>query len=99
MPGLFLYEGSLVSDDILKIVLQTNKCSQCIYRCINISNDVPNSFLKWKTLPSLNEAQEITVCNIFKICFKVSKDSRVQWLQYRILHRILPVKYYLKKLE
>ena len=34
---------------------------------------------------------------MFKICFKVTKDSSIQWLQYRTLHRLLPVKAYLKK--
>ena len=36
--------------------------------------------------------------DVFKICFKTSNDSSVQWLQYRIIHRILPVSYYLKKI-
>ena len=35
----------------------------------------------------------------FKICFKTTTDTTVQWLQYRILHIILPVQYYLKKLK
>ena len=31
--------------------------------------------------------------------FKVTTDSNVQWLQYRILYRLLPVKSYLKKIK
>lgn len=37
--------------------------------------------------------------DVFKICFNVTKDSAAQWFQYRILHRILPVKNYLKKIK
>ena len=42
---------------------------------------------------------DISMQNVFKICFKTTSDSSVQWLQYRILHRILPVGYYLKKIN
>ena len=33
------------------------------------------------------------------LCFRTTNDSSVNWLQYRILHRILPVKYYIKKIN
>ena len=33
------------------------------------------------------------------LCFKTTKDTSIQWMQYRLLHRILPVKYYLKKIS
>jgi hypothetical protein len=80
------------------IILQAKKTSQYIYRFINISNNVPKSFEKWKSLHLYKELH-FTVQDVFKNCFMVSKDSKVQWLQYRILHRILPVNYYLKKIK
>ena len=33
------------------------------------------------------------------MCFKTATDSSVRWLQFRILHRILPVGYYLRKIN
>lgn len=42
---------------------------------------------------------EICVSDAFNVCFKTTNDSSIQWLQYRLLHRILPVNYYLKKIN
>jgi exonuclease III len=81
-----------------RIILQAKKTSQYIYRFINTSYTVPKSFEKWKSLHCYRELH-VTIQDVFKNCFMVSKDSKVQWLQYRILHRILPVKYYLKKIK
>lgn len=39
---------------------------------------------------------DILVNDDFKICFKTNKNSPVHWLQFRILHIILPVGFYLK---
>ena len=36
---------------------------------------------------------------VFMICFKVTDYTSVQWLQLGILHRFLPVTYYLIKIE
>ena len=42
---------------------------------------------------------EITyIHDVFKICYKVTTVSNVQWLQYRILHRLVTVKS-LKKIK
>jgi hypothetical protein len=40
----------------------------------------------------------VIVKDVFKVCFKTTTDSTAQWLQH-IIHRILPVKYYLKKIS
>ena len=42
---------------------------------------------------------DLCVYDVFNVCFATTNDSTVNWLQYRILHRILPVKYYLKKIN
>ena len=39
---------------------------------------------------------ELSINDVLKLFFKVTTDSNVQWLQYRILHWTLPVKTYLK---
>ena len=33
---------------------------------------------------------------VYRNCFKTIQDTRIQWFQYQILYRILPVKKYLK---
>lgn len=43
---------------------------------------------KWYT-----ELCDLCVQNIFKACFRTTSDSTINWLKYRILHSILPVKY------
>lgn len=35
----------------------------------------------------------------YSMPFKVTRDSNLQWLQYRILHRILPINKYLETLK
>ena len=57
----------------------------------------PTAFSKWNFEMRLTGHTDVELKDIFKVCFKVSASSSIQWLQYRILHRIVPVKYYLKK--
>ena len=54
---------------------------------------------KWEAELSPYGVDDISVQEVFKICFKTTNDSSVQWLQCRILHRIFPVRYYLKKIN
>ena len=37
--------------------------------------------------------------NIFELPFKVSQESKLRWLQFRILHRLFPCNYYLHRLK
>lgn len=36
--------------------------------------------------------------NIFELPFNVTLESKLQWMQYQILHRTVPSKYYLYKI-
>ena len=36
------------------------------------------------------------ISDAFRICFYISDDTQIQWFQFRLLHRILPVNSYLK---
>lgn len=36
---------------------------------------------------------------IYCLCFKAVQESKLNWLQYQILHRIIPTNYYLHKLK
>ena len=64
---------------------------------MNDKEVVPTSIEKWN-IELTQYGVDISKEDVFKVCFKTTTDSSVQWLQFRILHRILPVGYYLKKL-
>lgn len=76
-----------------------NKCTKHIYKNINIKCVQPSAFLKWNSELVLKVFPEVELKNVFKVSFKTSTNSAVQWLQYIILHKILPVKHYLKKIQ
>ena len=80
-------------------IVPNEKCTKIIYNSINKTNVIPTSIPKWKTEFSPFGTTDICVHDAFKVCFKTTTDSSVQWLQFRILHRILPVSYYLKKIH
>ena len=78
------------------LILHT-KCTQSVYKQLNVNHVIPTSVHKWN-LELVPYGIEICVKDVFTVCFKTTKDSSIQWLQYRILHRILPVNYYLKNI-
>ena len=81
---------------LLKNILLQEKCSKYVYDVVNKDKNLkPTSFEKWeKDLSFLNEIPLSK--DAFKICFFVTEDTSIQWFQYKILHRILPIKAYLK---
>jgi exonuclease III len=80
-------------------ILPNVRCTNIIYNCINTTEVTPTSIPKWKLELSPHGINDICLRDVFKVCFKTTSDSSVQWLQYRLLHRILPVGYYLKKIH
>jgi hypothetical protein len=80
-------------------ILKNVKCTNTIYKYINTNDVKPTAFPKWKADLSPFEVNDVCIKDAFKVCFKTSSDSSIQWLQYRLLHRILPVGYYLKKIH
>jgi hypothetical protein len=75
-----------------RIPILYNKCTKPIYK--NISSDIvnPTAFSKWNDEMRLKGHLEVEFNDLSKTCFKISKNTSIQWLQYRIV----PVKYYLK---
>ena len=69
--------------------------SKQIYQFLNYMEVNPSSILKWNA----HYAADIKTPEVFKNCFRITVDSSLQWLQFRILHRILPVGSYLKKIR
>ena len=67
--------------------------------CLTCNDYVPTAINKWNSELSNVLQDDLSVQNVFKFCFSTINDSTVNWLQYFILHRILPVKYHLKKVN
>lgn len=80
-------------------VLLFEKCSKTLYNLINSKDVIPNAIQKWNNELFMHLEINVSVKEFFKVCFKTSADTSVQWLQYRILFRVLPTKCYLKKLN
>ena len=89
--------GPFIPFHYLEILLY-KKSTKPIYNLVNSKKEsIPSSICRWKLTTVQMGYQELPLHDVFKICFKVTTDSNVQWLQYRILHRLLLVKSYLKK--
>ena len=78
---------------ILTPIGETVKTKFFFFKNINTNNITPTSIVKWNSFLLLKGNEEITSQNVFKLCFRLTTDSTIQWF----LHRILPVKNYLKK--
>ena len=55
--------------------------------------------MKWGTTLQFETELKTVTKEAFNVCFKTSEDTAIQWLQFRLLHRILPVNKYLKQLK
>ena len=55
------------------------------------------AILKWEENDTI--FNENDWYKIFELPFKTTKESKFHWLQFQILHRILPTNYYLHKLK
>jgi hypothetical protein len=66
---------------------------------MNNNNNIPNSIQKWNVELSSHLESDISTKELFKVFFKSTKDTQVQWLQYRIIYKLLPTKYYLHKIN
>lgn len=80
-----------------EVILLNEKCTKAIYKTLNYTDVVPTAISRWNN--ELPHGQNLCIQDCFKICFMTTNDTSVQWLQYRVLHRILPVNYYLKKIK
>ena len=80
-------------------ILIVEKYTKIIYNYLNVKEVNPTTINKWKQ--ELNVYGDVTVAvkDIFKVCFKTTYDSTVQWLQFKILYRLLPVGNYFKKIN
>ena len=70
--------------DMYRLLVNNNKCKI-------------KSISKWEE--SEVQFTELEWENIFELPFKVSQESKLWWLQFRILHRLFPYNYYLHRLK
>ena len=80
-------------------ILIVEKCTKIIYNYLNVKEVNTTTIEKCKQELNIYGDVTVAVKDIFKVCFKTTCDSTLQWLQFRILYRLLPVGYYLKKIS
>jgi hypothetical protein len=78
-----------------QLLLKSEKGCRDFYCITRSKPSPPPNERKWQT------KLELIITNwksVYNNCFKITTDSTLQWFQYRLIHRILPVKVYLKKI-
>lgn len=85
--------------NINNVILQ-NKCTKPIYKqLIACKKITPTAIPKWNPEWVCTNMGIESVYDAFNVCFWTINNSSYQWLQYKLLHRILSVDYYLKKIN
>ena len=82
----------------ISVLLSTNKGCRSIYDRIIGKNICPTSIEKWKK-DIESDGISTNILNLYKIHFKCTKDSTLQWFQTRINHRILGTNHLLEKMN
>ena len=70
----------------IHLVLQNNRGSKIFYNILNHTDTIATGKIKW------NEQFNFTKndwYNIYKLPFNITKNTKLQWLQYRVSHHIL----------
>ena len=80
----------------ISCLLKNKKGCKDVYCILNSEVHSPTAISKWNTV---FENDPLDWKSIFTVCFKTTKDSSLQWFQYRLIHRIIPVGSYLKKIQ
>ncbi len=79
----------------LKIFLKSKKGSKDMYNILTNKTEIPKSEGKWDG--SLNKVHEWKKINT--LVFSTTKSTKLQWFQYRIIHRILGTNHLLYKMN
>lgn len=80
-------------------IIKDKKGCKSIYLQIKKKQEFPKSLQKWtEDLRNIPNAIVLTE-PIYDITFRVTKDPKLLWFQYRINHRILATNYLLKKMN
>ena len=80
----------------ISCLLGNKKGTKDLHAILNTEIKLPSAVEKWNLL---FDDDPLEWNSAFAACFKTTKDTTLQWFQYRLLHRILPVGYYLKMIK
>ena len=78
------------------IIIKSNKGAKDMYCLLNKNFSVPGVVTKWNNFIELSDLEWK---NIFKLPFIITKNTKLQWLQYRINHRILATNKFLFRIK
>ena len=77
-------------------ILTNNNVNRYMYKVFIENNEIPTSKNKWM---SIFDNCIINWKNTYSYVFKYTKDTYLQWMQTRIIHRILPTNMLLYKMK
>lgn len=79
----------------LQVFFKSRKGSKDMYKILINNNVTPTGQLKWGEILG----EDLIWKHIFKLPFTVTVNTKLQWLQYRINHRILATNKFLCKIK
>ena len=85
-----------VANSILSIIKYTKGCRH-IYNVLKDKQQLPKCSIKWTG--ELENIQNKDWKLYFSLPFKITKDTKLQWFQTRLIHRILPTNKYLTLIQ
>ncbi len=80
----------------VKILLKSTKGTHDMYSILTKNDTVPTGQIKWSNILEIEESQWR---EIFSLPFKLTANTKLQWLQFRINHYILATNKYLCKVN
>ena len=78
-------------------ILKYQKGTQPMYNIVKTNTTLPICMSKWTSTFETIESKDWN--HIFGMPFSITRDSSLQWFQYRIIHRIIGTNYFLYKIK
>ncbi len=80
--------------------IQKTKCKDFYWHLMKSTNHNPRSKLTWsKTFKDLSNQEESTWKNRYNMSFKTVRETKIQTIQYCIIHRIIPCNEWLHNIK
>ena len=80
--------------------LKSTSCKDFYWHLINNTNHKPSCINKWQTTyPLLNSTNNLEWKKIFNHAFLICRDTRIQTLQYKIIHRTIACSHWLMNIK
>ena len=87
-------QETIIDTHVWSILINVEKRSKQIYKALIYNCEKPSCILKWNI-----QFQDLHWKTIFNNVYKTTRDTKLQWFQFRIVHRILVTNYTLKKMK